>query len=373
MSNLPGGYTPSSDDVGRSGVQNFGRGSRAATGTGGGRRRRRRAEQTVVPDAEFTSYYGRPILKASPWTVDIPAYLFTGGLAGGSAVLAAGADLTGRAGLRRAGRLGAFGGILASFYFLVHDLGRPSRFLNMLRVAKPTSPMSVGTWILTAFGPAAGVAAAAEFRRYLPKRLRWAARLLGLLERPAGLGAAAVGPAVMAYTAVLIADTATPTWHEGYREMPFVFVGSGALAAGGVGLIAAPPAETGPARAFALGGLLLELGAEHRMEQSMGITAEPLHEGKPGMFMKASKALGIAGGIGTLFAGRSRAAAVASGAGLIAASACTRAGIFYAGQASARDPKYTVVPQRERLAGGPANHEDHAAAVSEPASLDGRG
>ncbi len=55
---------------------------------------------------EFRSYYGRPIVKPSPWEADIPAYLFAGGLAAGSSLLAAGADLTGRPALRRSGRLG---------------------------------------------------------------------------------------------------------------------------------------------------------------------------------------------------------------------------------------------------------------------------
>ena len=123
----------------------------------------------------------------------------------------------------------------------------------------------------------------------------------------------------MAYTAVLLSDTATPSWHEGYREMPFVFVGSAALAAGGLGMLAAPTGEAAPARYFALGGAALELAAEHRMESSMGVTAEPLHEGKAGAFMKAAKTLTAAGALGTLFAGRSRRVAAASGASLLAA------------------------------------------------------
>jgi formate-dependent nitrite reductase membrane component NrfD len=338
--------------------------TRAATGTGGGRRGRHRGgrgEQAMVPDAEFTSYYGRPILKAAPWTGDIPAYFFTGGLAGGTALLAAGADLTGRPALRRSGRLGAVGALLASMYFLVHDLGRPSRFINMLRVAKPTSPMSTGTWILTAFSAPAGVAAAAELRSYLPRGFGWLARLLGFLDRPAGLAAAAVGPAVASYTAVLLADTATPAWHEGWRELPFVFVGSAAAASGGYGMLTAPPDEARPARAFALTGVAMELAAEHHMEQSIGLPAETLHTGKAGVFMKASKALSAMGAVGTLFAGRDRRIAAAAGGSLLAASVCTRFGIFHAGQQSARDPKYTVVPQRERLSSG---LDDHAPAVS---------
>jgi formate-dependent nitrite reductase membrane component NrfD len=315
----------------------------------GGRRGKQRGEQPMVPRAEFRSYYGRPIVKAAPWTTDIPAYLFTGGLAGGSAVLAAGADLTGRPALRRAGRWAATGGVAASVALLVHDLGRPSRFLNMLRVAKPTSPMSMGTWLLSAFSLPAGVAALAEVPGLLPSRL---GRVLGPLARPAGLAAAVAGPGVMAYTAVLISDTAIPSWHEGYRELPFVFAGSGAAAAGGLGMLAAPTVESGPARAFAIGGVLIEAAAEHQMESSMGIAAEPLHAGKAGAFMRASKALSAAGALGAVFGGRDRRIAAVAGLSLLAGSWCTRFGIFHAGQQSAADPKYTVVPQRERVAAG---------------------
>jgi hypothetical protein len=319
----------------------------------GRRGRRGRGERAMVPEATFTSYYGRPVVKAAPWADDIPAYLFLGGVAAGSSLLAAGAAATGRPALRRTGRLGALAGISLSFAALVHDLGRPARFANMLRVAKPTSPMSVGTWILTAYGPLAGLAAAAELRAALPAPLRDGppGRALGRVATPAGLLAAGVAPAVAAYTAVLLADTATPSWHAAHRELPFVFVGSAAAAAGGLGMLGAPVSQAGPARRLAVGGALLELAMEHRMEGSMGITAEPLHSGKAGRLMRASTALTAFGAVGTALLGRrSRAAAALSGAALLAGSACTRFGIFAAGQASARDPKYTVVPQRERLA-----------------------
>jgi formate-dependent nitrite reductase membrane component NrfD len=313
------------------------------------RLRRRGGEQPMVPEAEFTSYYGRPVVKAAPWSTDVPAYLFLGGLAAASAVLGAGADLTRRPQLRRVGRLGALGGITLSFVALVHDLGKPARFVNMLRVAKPTSPMSIGTWILALFGPSAGLAGAAELRHLLPRRLRWLARLLGASGRPAGIAAAAVAPGVATYTAVLLADTATPTWHEAHRELPFVFAGSAASAAGGLGMLAAPLGEAAPARRMALAGAVLELAFELRMESSMGVAAEPLHQGRAGTLMRTSKALTLAGAAATALAARSRIAGVAAGAALLTGSALTRFGIFEAGQASARDPKYTVVPQRERL------------------------
>jgi hypothetical protein len=208
---------------------------------------------------------------------------------------------------------------------LVKDLGRPERFLNMLRVVKVTSPMSVGTWILTAYGPFAGLAAVSELRGLLPRRLRCslAGRLLGLSGRPAGLAPPAVAPAVASYTAVLLTDTATPTWHAAHRHLPFVFVGSACAASGGLGMIGAPVAEAGPARRLALGGALLELAVEHKMEQAMGITAEPLHSGHAGQLMRASKLLTVGGAAGTaLLGGRSRSAAVLSGAALMAGSAC---------------------------------------------------
>jgi Polysulphide reductase, NrfD len=323
---------------------------------GQGRRRRRggqRAEVSMVPEAEFTSYYGRQIVKPSPWEADIPAYLFAGGLAAGSSLLAAGADLTGRPGLRRVGRLGAISALSFSMVALVHDLGRPERFVNMLRVVKVTSPMSVGTWILSTYGPFAGAAAAAELVGLLPPHRRTG--LLGLvarLGRPAGVIAAVTAPPVAAYTAVLLADTSTPSWHAAYHELPFVFVGSAAAASGGLGMLAAPTRDIGPARNLAIGGAVLETLMERRMERSMGVTAEPLHTGKAGTLMRAAKSLTIAGAAGSLLAGRSRLAAAMSGAALLAGSACTRFGVFEAGQASARDPKYTVVPQRERLEKG---------------------
>ncbi len=302
-----------------------------------------------MPEATFTSYYGRPVVKASPWEADIPAYLFFGGLAAGSSLLAAGADLTGRPALRRAGRIAGLGGIAVSFAALVHDLGRPSRFVNMLRVLKPTSPMSVGTWILMAYGPMAGAAGAAEVAAVLPIDLGWAGRLLSAVARPAGLVAAAVAPAVASYTAVLLTDTATPAWHDARRELPYVFVGSAAAAAGGLAVAVVGADQAGPARRLALAGAVTDLVVEHRMGASMGLSAQALRTGRAGRLMRAARVLTAVGAAGTLLARRSRWTALVSGSALVAGSVCTRFGVFEAGQASARDPRYTVVPQRERV------------------------
>jgi formate-dependent nitrite reductase membrane component NrfD len=358
-----------SGSVGREGVQDERPGIDATPGSSGGRtgrgrrrgRRRGGGDRTMVPEATFTSYYGRPIVKPSPWEADIPAYLFAGGLAAGSSLIAAGADLTNRPTLRRSGRLGAIAALTFSMVALVHDLGRPARFVNMLRVAKLTSPMSVGTWILSFYGPFAAAAAATELVAMLPARHRVGPlRLAPYVDRPAGVVAALFAPPVAAYTAVLLADTATPSWHAAYKELPFVFVGSAAAASAGLGLVTSPLSETGPVRRLALGGAVLELVMEHRMEHSMGIAAEPLHQGQAGRLMRAAKVLTLAGAAASLLAGRSRTVAAVSGAALLAGSACTRFGVFEAGQASARDPRYTVVPQRERLERGEPVRSDRA-------------
>ncbi len=301
----------------------------------------RTREQAMVPNAEFRSYYGRPILNEPTWSAtDIAGYLFLGGLAGASSVLAAGADLTGRPALARTGKVGALVAISGSLVALVHDLGRPARFVNMLRVFKPSSPMSVGSWILSGYGPLAGVAGLSALTGRYTR-----------LGRLATLGAGLLGPAVAAYTGALIADTAVPTWHGGYRELPFVFVGSAACAAGGLGLIATPTAQAGPARRAVLLGAALEVPATKRMERRLGMVAEPLRAGTAGRLMRTAEMLTVGGAlVGGVLGRRSRLAAVVGGAAILAGSACTRFGIFHAGVASARDPRYTVVPQRERLA-----------------------
>jgi DMSO reductase anchor subunit len=292
-------------------------------------------------ESEFTSYYGRPIINPPIWEeLDIGGYLFLGGLAGSSSIIAAAADLTGRRAMARVSRVGASVAISASLLALIHDLGRPLRFLNMLRVFKPSSPMSVGVWILVGYAPLTFGATASEFLDELPDAL----------GRAAGVGAAGLGAGVASYTAALVADTAVPAWHDGFRELPFLFVGSAATAGAGLALVGSPTVETVPVRRLALAGACVELIAERRMERSLGMVAETLRTGSAGRKMRAAAALTALGAAGAaLAAGRSRRAAALSGAALVAGSLCTRLGIFEAGMMSAEDPKYTVIPQRERL------------------------
>ena len=304
----------------------------------------------MVERAEFGSYYGRPVLKEPVWKApDVAGYLFFGGLAGASSVLAAGAQLSGHRDLARVAKLGALGAISLSAAALIHDLGRPARFTNMLRVFKPSSPMSVGSWLLAGYGPVAGAAAVSEVTGILPGA-----------GTAATLGAGLLGPAIATYTAALICDTAVPAWHAGYREMPYVFAGSAASAAGGLGLLATAGAE--PARNLAVFGAGVELVAKQllirRLAGSGGQSlAEPYETGRPGAVLRLGEVLTAGGLAGALLGRRSRVISAVSGASLLVASALTRFGIFEAGMASARDPKYTIVPQRQtsrRRGGTPA-------------------
>ncbi len=296
----------------------------------------------MVPKASFESYYGRPILKKPTWeALDIAGYLFLGGLAGASSVLAAGAQATQRAQLARVSRVGAAGAISLSLVALVHDLGKPSRFVNMLRVAKPTSPMSVGSWILSAYAPMAVGAAALDVAGRLP-----AAKALGTA------GAALLGPAVAAYTAVLVADTAVPAWHGPHRVLPFVFAGSAASAAGGLGLLLAPPTERGPALRMALMGAAAETLAARRMVADAGLAGECFQQGRAGRLLTTARILTAAGAALGVAGTRVPAVGGIGGAALLAGSACTRFGVFAAGVASTQDPRYVVEAQQVSTSGG---------------------
>jgi Polysulphide reductase, NrfD len=314
----------------------------------GGRRSGRRAagEIPMVEDAEFTSYYGRPIIKPPVWkTPDVPLYLFLGGAAGSSAVLGALADLSGRPSLTRTARFVAGGGSLASVVFLIHDLGRPERFLHMLRVFKPTSPLSVGTYILSPFSAATAATAAVELLGWFPR-----------LKRFGGIVAGLFGGPMATYTAVLLSNTAVPSWHEFHGKLPFVFAGSAMAAGGGACMALTPLAESEPARKMAIIGAGIELAAIRGVEGNDSIVAEPYHKGRAGTLMRAARAC-TASGLGlAVLGGRTRLGAVASGTLLAAGSLLTRFGVFDAGMASARDPKYTVIPQRERMAARPDGH-----------------
>jgi hypothetical protein len=313
------------------------------------RGRGRKGEELMVPEAEFRSYYGRPIIKAPVWkNPDVPLYLFLGGLAGSSSVVAAMAGPTGRPTLRRAARLAAAGGAAGGTVFLIHDLHRPTRFLHMLRVLKPTSPLSVGTWILSPFATFAVATAATEVLGWWQGERSdrgWIARTGDVT----GVAAAVVGPALATYTAVLFSNTAVPTWHEAHRHLPVLFGSSAAAAGGGFGLVFASVEDNEPAARLGALGAVVELATDRKMTHDLGMLADVYEKGRAKTLMTASKACLAAGAVGAVVGRRRRWSSVLSGLALLAGSALTRFAVFDAGIASANDPAHIVVPQRERL------------------------
>lgn len=351
------------------------RGGRGGNGRGGGWKNRGadgNREMPMVEDVEFTSYYGRPIVKAPPWGDEIGAYLFLGGLAGGSSLLGFGAQMTDRPGMRIASRMTAIAATGIGGAALVADLGRPERFLNMMRVVKVSSPMSLGTWILSGFGVGSGVTFAIELDRITGEKLLPLGplrKVLHAMETPAAVESAFFATPLAAYTAVLLGATAVPTWNAAGRNgLPYVFVSSASMAAGGAAMALAPVAETGPARLLALTGTAGEAYAMSAMRKRMHpAEADPMDDGEPGHKLHRAEKLLIAGAVGTaavevgarVFAKKLgggwktravlRGLSVVSGAALAAASAYTRFGVLEAGIESTKDPRHVVEPQRARL------------------------
>jgi formate-dependent nitrite reductase membrane component NrfD len=291
------------------------------------------------------SYYGRPIIKEPVWQPEIPWYLFTGGLGGASSVLSLVARASGNRVLAQRSIQIASAADAVSPLLLISDLGRPERFLNMLRVFKVTSPMSVGSWILAYSSTASSISAFLNTIGRLPR-----------VAELARLASAASGAPLAVYTGTLFADTAIPVWHEARHELPFLFGASAVASAGAASAIVVPPSEAGPARRMAIGGTIVENVLMKAMEKRLGMLGEPYQQDEAGKYGKLAKACTLGGATLLAAAGkRSRLAAVAGGALLLAGEASLRWSVFKAGFQSARDPKYTVTPQRERAGYGPSS------------------
>lgn len=285
-------------------------------------------------------YYGRPIVKPPEWTDLIPTYFFTGGMAGTCAALGFAERIAKNDALARTMLFGAAAGTAISAYCLIADLKRPERFVNMLRVFKPTSPMSMGVYIFSAFGGSVTLALASE--------------LTGVL-RPIGRifeGIAALfGPAMSCYTAVLIGDTVVPAWHYGRESMPALFAATSASTAGGWGLLFGPSGRSNSAQRLALiGGAGVMLALE-KLHQELGPRQKEAYQTRQAkMFGDTAKMLNMAGLATSLFARKVPVMGRIAGAMLLAAGVCERFGVFRAGCISAEDPSYTIDAQRERIA-----------------------
>lgn len=286
-----------------------------------------------------TGYYGIPLLKEPAWTWQIPLYFFVGGAAGAAAVIGGVANYTGadRKLVRDAQRIAAAGAVISPV-LLIADLGKPSRFLNMLRVFKPQSPMSVGVWVLMGFS---GGASAAAFAGYLQDRFG-PSLPLRILENAGQAAALAFGLPFSNYTGVLIGATAIPVWNENVGHLPSHFGASGLSAA--VGLLELMGNDRSRAlQTLGLGAAIAECWEGWRIESKAKPNLEPLKRGTSGAIVRTGGMLSgpvplalrvlssIAGGK------RSRVLRRCAAVSAIAGSLLTRLGWIYAGHVSARD------------------------------------
>ena len=302
------------------------------------------------------TYYGLPLLKEPVWKWYIPAYFYVGGVAGAAAVLGAAAQLaTGHASpgrLRRRVpasehrligrcRMIATGGAAASAALLIADLGRPERFLNMLRVIRPSSPMNMGTWFLSAFG---GCCAASTLPHLLPSR-RWQRQVSDAAALLAGI----MGLPLCTYTGVLIANTAVPIWHGTRRTLPVLFGASGAAGAASLLELWSPRGEGDRiVHRFGTAGKALEVALMAVLErEAAGVpeVVQPLRRGASGALWRAAQALSVASLVCTLAGGRRWSRRAAGLLGTLGAVA-VRFAILQAGRASSRDPRATHAQQR---------------------------
>ncbi len=289
------------------------------------------------------TYYERPVIKKSVWSWTIPAYYYAGGASGGAMVLGAAATLLNRgqlAGLVRQSRLIGMGGGIVSSALLIYDLGKPSRFLYMLRVFRPTSPMSVGSWILVLFSSAAGVSAlAASGPRPVRRMGDTAAVVAGVL----GLG-------LMGYTGVLVSHTSVPLWQRLHRLLPVLFSASGVGSAASLfDLCGGNPLERRAVTVFGTAGRLTELVVAELVERRLATVPEavrPLQDGFSGVVWEAAKVFTAANLVLTIIPHSSNYLRRTAGVFGTLGALCTRLSIHYAGQRSAMNPRATFHQQR---------------------------
>lgn len=286
-----------------------------------------------------TGYYGIHMLKEPQWTPEIPLYFFVGGAAGSSAAIGTIAEWTGLDDkIARDARWVAAIGAVVSSGLLIHDLGRPSRFLNMLRVFKPQSPMSMGAWILAGFGTFSG---ANLFAQLMQDRFGPGV-IVSLLKQSSQALSALFGLPFHNYTGVLIGATAIPVWNHNIRSLPIHFGTSGLLA--GTSILELMGNEDSTAlNLIGIGAATLETyeGFHLEFKRDPRVNA-PLKHGVSGWITRAGGVLSgpvpLALRLAALVAGRrgQKLRRIAAWSG-IAGSILTRYGWVHAGHASARD------------------------------------
>jgi len=283
-----------------------------------------------------------PVINAPVWTWEVPLYFWFGGVASGSAFVALGCDLAGDARSAAIARRITVGAVLPCAPLLILDLGRPERFLHMLRIVKVRSPMSMGAWCLSAFSGAASAAVGAD--------------LLGRrrLAQAAGAATAVFGTYLGSYTGVLLASTAVPVWARSRTTLPPIFIctaAAGGAAANRLALAAAGVPAGHPTRQ-ALGTVeTIAMGAELALstvnERRLGALSGALEEGTPGRLFRFAK-WAVRAGLALRFAPRRGAADHLASILYLLAALGFRFGWVEAGKASARDDEAVARMARTR-------------------------
>jgi formate-dependent nitrite reductase membrane component NrfD len=231
-----------------------------------------------------------PFLHPNVWSWEVPVYFWFGGMASGAAFAALAADLTGDAETARLARRVALGAVLPAPGLLIADLGRPARFLNMLRVLKPRSPMNLGAWCLTAFSVTGAGAVTADLldRRH-------AARGLGAVQ-------ALLGSYLGSYTGVLLATTAVPLWARSRTFLGPIFVATATAtgaAATRLSLSAAGRPEDDPSHValsrLQTGAIVAELALSRANELRLGRSGDINPRGASRTLFRAAEASVVAG------------------------------------------------------------------------------
>lgn len=291
--------------------------------------------------AAATSYHGNPVLKPPTWTWQVPLYFFVGGVAGVSALIALVSRIIADAGTTRAGLWIAFAGGLISAPLLIADLGRRARFLNMLRVFKPRSAMSLGAWTLTGFSSAAGLAVVCHEVILAGHGNQF----LFLLEWLAEFVAAFTGLILASYTSVLLGVTAIPVWSENRKLVPAVFL-TGAL--GSAAAILELVGFMIPATQFiGIVASAVEIAIAMILEARNRYVDRPLRDGAVGWLTRAGAVLaGPASLLFRIFSGHSLAIRYIAALCFIAGALIARYAWIAAGRVSSRDPQALFQIQR---------------------------
>ncbi|HEY1582193.1 MAG TPA: NrfD/PsrC family molybdoenzyme membrane anchor subunit [Chthoniobacterales bacterium] len=186
------------------------------------------------PIPKYVGYYGEAVVRPPVWTWEIPLYFFVGGAAGMAPLLACAGFCLGMLDLVHVALWIAAAGAVISPILLVMDLGRPEMFLNMLRVFKYQSPMSVGAWILSLFGGFA-LPAWLIFELYFDHAFAPSVDpLVFVVAIIFTVGAAVAGLGLATYTGVLIGATAIPAWFLHRLLLPIHFGTAGLGCAAGI-------------------------------------------------------------------------------------------------------------------------------------------